>query len=971
MPTTRTLRTMLLEFLYDFIKKKLTESDLHEFVHIAVERDNTTIVVAVKCWPVVSLGAFCGSKLNGSVLATELDRDSLRSGNVPNHPWPSRSLDDVDSSDFHHDGSTDISSLTVVLRNEDIPGGSQASQDEDTEIENENTNPSDYMGVECCNVEARSSGVSVKEDHDSPQALGDIKRLCDGARVSPSETSIDHGEMLKHEAISDSGVMGVLNRESTCDINQALIDFKNGDLATALSATTLVNKPRNSTKTRWRCDTCFLRFATRSGLRAHKDTHPPRERLTRSWPCNFCPKIFPSRAQMYLHQQTHGKSKRARIKDKCKWPCGDRQKVINRRDNAVTDRTSHATEEGRLARATWPCNLCAKIFVTRDAMRSHRKIHKAHVRRKWRCALCPKIFDSGHGMAAHKKTHTLKERGLARASWPCKSCEKVFVSRNELRTHRKTHTQNERRLARTTHSNKVQISTEGKLNADQPSSGSDATVCDKLKEITSHDQKSATAAPPGPGLGEMSDLVEVKHSNEVEEDWVVWNDSVSADADDNETASVDVVGVNKDLTAEINEDFASADNNDTAGSDDANNGKKLEPVWSVGDQHGAEDESLKENDLKAAPQRSSKQEAKLRINVGLAECNDRDIDVKQGSVDRQLRGNGGNDTRLRKYRSNTKPRPFKCPYCEYTAIYKRNIKRHIDKKHPDSASIEPLLVEEDSGDRGRQCDKCGLFCPTEEKWRNHNRTSHPLKLWKCPHCPYSHGRRYHLKMHLRTHTKDHHLKCPHCDYKTSVNSLLKDHIIARHTEAKTQKCPHCDFVAKLPRSIRLHVARVHKGSEINYRCNQCDYHTAIRFNYLSHMNVHKTVHAFKCPDEGCGKSFKSRKCLRTHVDNKNRKLICAECGAKFPTNTELKKHFITHTGVKDHVCRLCDAKFMHPQGLYHHFRAKHPDQLVFHCESCDVSFADKKSMNYHNTSLHHLEVVKKNKSNDGNVTYTD
>merc|ERR1739838_893977 len=133
--------------------------------------------------------------------------------------------------------------------------------------------------------------------------------------------------------------------------------------------------------------------------------------------------------------------------------------------------------------------------------------------------------------------------------------------------------------------------------------------------------------------------------------------------------------------------------------------------------------------------------------------------------------------------------------------------------------------------------------------------------------------------------------------------------------------------------------------------------TATKQNHTQHYHVHETEKPFKCPDDDCLKSFKTARNLRNHINGKKLGFVCSECGKKFSSATDLKKHLIMHTGIKDNVCRICQAKYAHLYGLYKHFEVTHAGQLPFQCKQCNFFAGNVKTLKNHENSLVHLNMV--------------
>ena len=329
----------------------------------------------------------------------------------------------------------------------------------------------------------------------------------------------------------------------------------------------------------------------------------------------------------------------------------------------------------------------------------------------------------------------------------------------------------------------------------------------------------------------------------------------------------------------------------------------------------------------------------------------------------------------------TSEKTHRCPHCNYAAKLPRNLSNHVrnckakvgkntqltdDRNQTDdsvntskssvesSASSEPIKHSKKL--KTIPCEKCGRIYRDMSSLQRHHMMLHPSQIYKCSICSYSTGVPYRYHDHMRIHNNDYPHKCLHCKFATIHSHVLRDHILTQHeTNVKNHKCPHCDYTAKLPVYLKRHINRLHQATEIRFRCDKCNYGTATKQNLTHHYNIHKTEAPFTCPDNDCLKSFKSAKHLRNHIYSKRRDFACSECDKNFPSQPELKKHMIMHTGIKENVCRICQARYAHLSGLNQHFKVNHAGHLPFHCKQCNFFAANIKIFKNHKNSLVHLQ----------------
>jgi len=147
-----------------------------------------------------------------------------------------------------------------------------------------------------------------------------------------------------------------------------------------------------------------------------------------------------------------------------------------------------------------------------------------------------------------------------------------------------------------------------------------------------------------------------------------------------------------------------------------------------------------------------------------------------------------------------------------------------------------------------------------------------------------------------------------------------------------------------------------------YQCNLC----GALFPYISRLVSHirtkhkrrdKTVPAYRCTICLCAVQDAAQ--LRLHlVDHwntlkgkrKNKKKRypvprkqCRVCGKSVK---QLCRHMLTHSGVKNYKCYLCESEFTVAGSLMVHMRI-HTGEVPFSCEQCEKKFPTKSRLNAH------------------------
>ena len=79
--------------------------------------------------------------------------------------------------------------------------------------------------------------------------------------------------------------------------------------------------------------------------------------------------------------------------------------------------------------------------------------------------------------------------------------------------------------------------------------------------------------------------------------------------------------------------------------------------------------------------------------------------------------------------------------------------------------------------------------------------------------------------------------------------------------------------------------------------------------------------------------------------------VCRLCGQSFSHILALKRHLVSHTGVKRITCRVCGKMFSRNDNLKTHMRT-HTGEKPYKCDICDRDFAQKIHLQDHLARIH-------------------
>lgn len=207
--------------------------------------------------------------------------------------------------------------------------------------------------------------------------------------------------------------------------------------------------------------------------------------------------------------------------------------------------------------------------------------------------------------------------------------------------------------------------------------------------------------------------------------------------------------------------------------------------------------------------------------------------------------------------------------------------------------------------------KCTVFnChrrfKTESDLKIHLESHDKQKIYPCPFpgCPWSFSTPYKLRRHASSHDQTKSFKCNHpgCDVSCSTKYNLKAHQQVHKPEEKSH-CALCNisFNSK-PQMFKHQRLRHEKEAVFSCTYENCDkkFHTiAAR---TAHLKTHQRTKSV-CWVYNCKKEFNKPASLREHILSKHTKIRpfrCdyPDCNWKFTTNSKLKRHMVTHSGMR-------------------------------------------------------------------------
>ncbi|XP_032757245.1 zinc finger protein 142 isoform X2 [Rattus rattus] len=263
----------------------------------------------------------------------------------------------------------------------------------------------------------------------------------------------------------------------------------------------------------------------------------------------------------------------------------------------------------------------------------------------------------------------------------------------------------------------------------------------------------------------------------------------------------------------------------------------------------------------------------------------------------------------------------RCQLCSFAARERVGLVKHYLEQHEETSTAPS---DGDAGQPSLCCPFCDFACRHQLVLDHHVKGHGGTRLYKCTDCAYSTKNRQKITWHSRIHTGEKPYRCHLCSYACADPSRLKYHMRI-HKEERKYLCPECGYKCKWVNQLKYHMTK-HTGLK-PYQCPECEYCTNRADALRVHRETrHKEARAFMC--EQCGKAFKTRFLLRTHLrkHSEAKPYVCNVCHRAFRWAAGLRHHALTHTDRHPFFCRLCSYKAKQKFQVVKHVRRHHPDQ---------------------------------------------
>ncbi|XP_009981229.1 PREDICTED: zinc finger protein 142, partial [Tauraco erythrolophus] len=301
--------------------------------------------------------------------------------------------------------------------------------------------------------------------------------------------------------------------------------------------------------------------------------------------------------------------------------------------------------------------------------------------------------------------------------------------------------------------------------------------------------------------------------------------------------------------------------------------------------------------------------------------------------------------------------PSGCPHCGFVCHSEATLKCHLQKQHPhlecstckETFATREALEEHKTQHFSHRCELCSFAAKERQQpggGKNHEPAAPQDKPLRCPFCDFTCRHQLVFDQHMKGHGGTRVYKCSDCEYTTKNRQKITWHIRI-HTGEKPYKCHLCKYACADPSRLQYHM-RIHK-EERKYLCPDCGYKCKWVNQLKYHMTKHTGLKPYRCDE--CEYRTNRADALRVHKETRHREarsFICEQCGKAFKTRFLLKTHLKKHSEEKPYVCNTCGRAFRWAAGL------RHPNEHPFFCRYCSYKAKQKFQVIKH-IQRHHPE----------------
>ena len=282
-----------------------------------------------------------------------------------------------------------------------------------------------------------------------------------------------------------------------------------------------------------------------------------------------------------------------------------------------------------------------------------------------------------------------------------------------------------------------------------------------------------------------------------------------------------------------------------------------------------------------------------------------------------------------------------CPHCDQSLTVWKNLKIHIDAKHPEHA------------EKKFRCNECRKTFIFECSCNSHKSQAHQKVKKVCDICGAEFIRKGDLDNHMiiKHDAKGTQLSCDKCAFSTMSRVKLTRHKYNKHDSGNHKQCPHCDYETRTNQKLNRHIDNNHSDhdAEKKHVCEKC----GKQFMFESSLIDHVKYLCKNSDHETKSARYTKQRNTKYYLSKKiapNLELKCDYCEKVLMTSKRVKIHYSNfHPGkpiIANHLTRLncknCDEFFFTSKELDRHLNLDHEiETKLNYCKKCKQSYTNE------------------------------
>ncbi|XP_060073243.1 zinc finger Y-chromosomal protein 1-like [Ylistrum balloti] len=183
-------------------------------------------------------------------------------------------------------------------------------------------------------------------------------------------------------------------------------------------------------------------------------------------------------------------------------------------------------------------------------------------------------------------------------------------------------------------------------------------------------------------------------------------------------------------------------------------------------------------------------------------------------------------------------------------------------------------------------------------------------------------------------------ECGICGFTSTSLPIMKEHRVKAHFKNLYFECKDCDFHTSVNREFLTHMRNHYNGPPYQCKLEGCDYSSDKLQRVITHQRSHTEERPYEC--QICNMKLKSRNNLFAHLKthSEKRPFECDVCHLKFRTRNTRDTHLVTHSDERPYLCDLCGFSTKFQSHLISHKRIHTGD--VYPCTFPDCTYTTPK-----------------------------